>query len=59
MKVRQAKKIYNNLIKGRKYNRQQARIACNMAMKYFLINYDWQTLKEKKQWDSKWGHKLI
>ena len=58
MKSRQAKKIYNNLIKGRKYNCQQARIACNMAFKYFLKNYDWQTLKEKKEWNTKWGEKL-
>ena len=59
MKLRLAKKIYNNLIMGSaRYNKQQIRIACHLAMKYFLINYDWRTLKEKKEWNTKWGEKL-
>ena len=41
MKARIAKKIYNNLIMGStRYNKQQIRIACHLAMKYFLLRYD-------------------
>lgn len=41
MKARIAKKIYNNLIMGStRYNKQQIKIACHLAMKYFLLRYD-------------------
>lgn len=56
MKIRQAKKIYMNLLlnKGLKYSNRQKQIACAMAMKHFLINFTIDELRKIKWQDNVW-----
>ena len=56
MKIRQAKKIYMNLLlnKGLKYSNRQKQIACAMAMKHFLINFTIDELRKSKWQDNVW-----
>lgn len=56
MKIRQAKKIYMNLLldKGLKYSNRQKQIACAMAMKHLLIKFPREILRERKWQDNVW-----
>lgn len=54
MKLRQAKKIYNNLLKGRKYSNQQAKIACKKAYEHFAKVYCTWPFKNNN-WYDKWS----